>query len=71
MECYYSTHLPEDTKRLVLMAEKHQLLITAGSDFHGTEFDRSITIGGFAVDENFDEKRMKTEIHSIFCKMVI
>lgn len=67
MECYYSSHQSADTERLVNMAKRHQLIITAGSDFHGEEFDKNISIGGFATDENFDEKRMITEIHSIFC----
>ncbi|HVI41420.1 MAG TPA: PHP domain-containing protein [Anaerovoracaceae bacterium] len=72
MECYYSSHLPQDTERLVLMAERRQLIITAGSDFHGTEFDKSITIGGFPIDENFDENKMAAEIqHSIFCKKMV
>lgn len=71
MECYYSGHQPEDTKQLVKMAKKHDLIVTAGSDFHGEEYDENITIGGFAVDADFDENRMKSEIHSIFCKKMI
>ena len=35
MECYYSSHLPEDTARLVRMAKEQGLIVTAGSDFHG------------------------------------
>lgn len=71
MECYYSSHLPQDRSQLVSMAQKHQLIITAGSDFHGSEFDQNITIGGFAVDENFDEKRMILEINSVLCKKMV
>lgn len=71
MECYYSSHLPQDRSRLVSMAQKHQMIITAGSDFHGSEFDKNITIGGFAVDENFDEKRMILEINSALCKKMV
>lgn len=67
MECYYSSHHPADTKQLVAMAKRHRLIITAGSDFHGEEFDRNLVIGGFATDENFDENRMITEIRSISC----
>lgn len=67
MECYYSSHEPSETERLTVLANKHGFIITAGSDFHGEEFDKNITIGGFAVDGNFDEKRMISEIHSIFC----
>ena len=62
MECFYSSHLPQDVERLVLMAREHQLIITAGSDFHGVEFDKSIAIGGFWTDNNFNENRMIKEI---------
>ncbi|HYE69021.1 MAG TPA: hypothetical protein VEA58_10455, partial [Anaerovoracaceae bacterium] len=71
MECYYSSHLPQETSWLVQLAKKHQLIVTAGSDFHGMEFDKNITIGGFAVDENFDEKRMMLEINSVLCKKMV
>lgn len=67
LECYYSSHQQADTERLVALAKRHELMITAGSDFHGEELDKNIVIGGFATDGNFDEKRMITEIHSIFC----
>ncbi|MDD2189680.1 MAG: PHP domain-containing protein [Eubacteriales bacterium] len=62
MECYYSGHLPQDTKHLVHLANKHHLIITAGSDFHGLEFDNNIKLGGFPIDENFDEKKIISEI---------
>lgn len=64
MECYYSGHLPEETARLVRLSKKYELTCTAGSDFHGEEFDKSISIGGFDTDENYDEKRIIKEIHS-------
>lgn len=72
MECYYSSHLPEQTEQLVLMAKKHKLIMTAGSDFHGMEFDKKIIPGGFPIDENFDENRMMKEIQdSVFCKKML
>jgi hypothetical protein len=61
MECYYSEHQPSETKRLVLLAKKHGLLITAGSDFHGTEFEGA-AVGGFYTDENFDEAGILSEL---------
>ena len=67
MECYYSSHQPQDVEQLVVIAEKYHLIITAGSDFHSEELDKNIIIGGFSVDKKFDENRMKLEIHSIFC----
>ena len=68
MECYYSSHLPDEIRRLVLLAKKHGLCITAGSDFHGTEFDKSITIGGFTVDDSFDENSIISEFYGDLCK---
>lgn len=64
MECYYSGHQPEEIRKLYKLAGKHALIVTAGSDFHGEEFDRTLKIGGFPIDENFDENRIKAEIHS-------
>lgn len=60
IECYYSEHTLNETKQLVKLANKHDLKITAGSDFHGIGFGKSI--GGFQTDENFDENRIIMEI---------
>lgn len=35
LEVYHSDHTPEDEARYLKMAEKHHVLMTAGSDFHG------------------------------------
>lgn len=56
MECYYSKHLMYETEELVKIAERQQLLITAGSDFHGPELDNKIAIGSFPRDEIFPKK---------------
>ena len=36
LEAYYSQHSAADTDRFVTLARQHHLLITGGSDFHGT-----------------------------------
>jgi predicted metal-dependent phosphoesterase TrpH len=36
LECYYSQHSPEETERFLAIAERHNLVVTGGSDFHGT-----------------------------------
>lgn len=36
IEALYSQHSPADTERFLEMARRHNLLITGGSDFHGT-----------------------------------
>jgi len=35
VEAYYSTHLPGQVEELLRIAEKYNLVVTAGSDFHG------------------------------------
>lgn len=68
MECYYNNHSPEETELLTALARKHGLLITCGSDFHGREIDRNISIGGFFTDKNFNEVEI---LNSIFCQKML
>jgi predicted metal-dependent phosphoesterase TrpH len=35
IEAYYSQHTPQKTKAYIEIAERHNLLITGGTDFHG------------------------------------
>lgn len=58
IECYYSQHSLEETEKLIRLAQKYNLLITAGSDFHGREMDENIEIGGFPTDQSFDKNVM-------------
>ena len=36
LECYYSSYTPEQTEIMLNLADRHHLLVTAGSDYHGT-----------------------------------
>lgn len=45
MECYYSANTPEWTTACLQIAERHQLLVTGGSDFHGEMTKRGVQIG--------------------------
>ena len=36
IEALYSQHSPADTERFLALARRHSLLVTGGSDFHGT-----------------------------------
>ena len=36
LEAYYSQHTPAQTDRFLALAKSHNLLVTGGSDFHGT-----------------------------------
>ena len=58
MECYYSQHTEGETEALLHLAEKHRLMVTAGSDFHGAEMDKDIAIGRFSTTPGFDKKRL-------------
>ncbi len=43
LECYYSRYSIEETKFLLKCAENHNLIITGGSDYHGT--NKSVPLG--------------------------
>lgn len=49
MECYYSSHLIYETQRLLEIAERLDLLISAGTDFHGPEINNALEIGRFPL----------------------
>ncbi|MFR2935547.1 MAG: hypothetical protein ACLTLH_09665, partial [Ruminococcus sp.] len=42
---YYSRHTPEQTRFYLQLAEKHHLLVTCGSDFHGPQIKPEILPG--------------------------
>lgn len=45
MECYYSTHSPEQTAEYLKIAKENGLFVTAGSDFHGEKIKPDIKLG--------------------------
>lgn len=45
IEARYSRHTPEDTARYLALAERHRLLTTGGSDFHGPTVKPNIHLG--------------------------
>lgn len=49
MECYYSSHLIYETERLLEIADKLSLLISAGTDFHGPEINADLEIGTYSL----------------------
>ena len=52
LECYYSRYNKEEANFLADCANKNNLLITAGSDYHGTN-KNGITIGKLSADNSF------------------
>jgi len=53
VEAYYPKHSPEDTERYVAMANKYNLMITGGSDFHGIPGRLPKSLGEFVIDDSF------------------
>ena len=49
IETYYHEHTAEQTERLVSLADKHGLIATGGSDYHGLDADVGTIIGGVDV----------------------
>jgi predicted metal-dependent phosphoesterase TrpH len=49
LEAYYGEYDAEEVEGLVEMAQKHGLIATGGSDFHGIEPDEETAIGGADV----------------------
>ena len=53
IEAFYPKHSPEDTERYLAMANKYNLMITGGSDFHGIEGRVPRSLGEFVVDDSY------------------
>ena len=49
LEAYYNGYSAEEVESLVALAQKHDLVATGGSDFHGIEPDEETAIGGADV----------------------
>jgi predicted metal-dependent phosphoesterase TrpH len=49
LEAYYNGYTEEEVDSLVALAQKHGLIATGGSDFHGIEPDEETAIGGSNV----------------------
>jgi len=53
IECYHSENTPQDTELSLALAQKHSLLITGGSDFHGEKVKPDIKLGS-GINNNLD-----------------
>ena len=51
LEAYYPDHSPSFRDSLIEIARKHDLLVTGGSDFHGSGSRHTCELGGVAVPE--------------------
>lgn len=57
IEVYYSSHTEEQKKRLLALAEKHSLLVSCGSDFHGNSVDTEEQLGCYIPREEWKKLR--------------
>jgi len=68
IETYYPTHSRQFRKQLIKLAEKYGLLLTGGSDYHGTIRRGTTLAGGKGVsvpDELVDIMRRTRNVHQI------
>ncbi len=56
IEVFYPKHDPEATKRYLAMAERHGLLVSGGSDFHGIPTRLPRNLGDFTIEDKWAEK---------------
>ena len=49
LEIYYPAHKPQDVQRYKIMATKYNLMVSGGSDFHGTASRFVSKLGEFTI----------------------
>ena len=64
LEVYYPCHSEEETQRYKTLASQYNLLVTGGSDFHGTASRFVNSLGEFTIPDELAEKiYIKPEIN--------
>jgi predicted metal-dependent phosphoesterase TrpH len=56
VEAYYGEYNSEEVRRLVNLADKHGLIVTGGSDYHGLDDNVEVMLGGAPVPMEAAEK---------------
>ena len=56
LEVFYPCHTPDDIRRYAKFAEENNLLISGGSDFHGSASRYVERLGEFTIEDKFAEK---------------
>lgn len=64
LECYYSLYSTEEQEYLVELAKKHNLLISAGSDYHGT--NKTVKIGELSNNGTKPQPKDVTIVTKLF-----
>ncbi len=66
IECYHSIFMPEESKELLEFAEKHNLLICGGSDYHGDnkpDIKLGVGKGNLEIPDNIIENWFTEDKH--------
>ncbi len=56
IETYYASYTAEDVQRLVTIADRHNLVATGGTDFHGIDANAETLIGGVIIPKKSMER---------------
>lgn len=56
IETYYSSYTTDDIERLATIADRHNLVATGGTDFHGIDTGAETLIGGVDIPEKSVER---------------
>ena len=67
LECYYSRYTKMEIEFLVKCAVENNLLITGGSDYHGTNKE-NISLGKLNIDNSPVNAEKLTILKSLFCR---
>lgn len=63
LECYYSSYTPEQTEIMLKMANEYNMLITAGSDYHGSKKTVPLGASGNPEAENMERFYKTVKLH--------
>ena len=63
LECYYSSYTEEQTDIMLSLAEKYNLLVTAGSDYHGA--NKTVPLGAVGNPDPEKMERFYRAVHKL------
>lgn len=63
LECYYSSYTDEQTKIMLLLAHKYNLMVTAGSDYHGK--NKTVVLGDSGSPDSEEMNRFYLAVNKL------
>lgn len=64
IECMHSKHTEDDTNYFTQIAKENDLIITAGSDYHGELINKKMPLGDYFIDIN-EISEMRRRINNV------